>query len=153
MERSSISKSPCLRIPETAKQRHNRLMPHQPTLGANAKASGATSCPPNLPESSAQNPFKNPPQPHPGARRKRKISRHRRNDVSRQHTVPGGVSGSVTSFRMSHEIVPVCPAGMSHHIVPVGTSANRIAPETRKAMSRGIVPHLVRNGPERDARR
>ena len=31
------------------------------------------------------------------------------------------LSGSVTSFRMSHEIVPVHPAQMSHHIVPVDT--------------------------------
>ena len=66
-----------------------------------------------------------------------------------------GVSGSMTSFRMSHEIVPVHPAGMSHHIVPVGTSAAGIAPETRKTMSRDIVPRLVPIGPEwqRKARR
>ena len=82
----------------------------------------------------------NSSSPHPGAHQKLKISRHRRNDVSRQHIVPGGVSGSVTSFRMSHEIVPVHPAEMSHHIVPVGTSAAGIAPETRKTVSRDIVP-------------
>ena len=65
------------------------------------------------------------------------------------------VSGSVTSFRMSHEIVPVHPAEMSHHIVPVGTSAAGIAPEARKTMSRDIVPRLVPIGPEwhRKARR
>ena len=28
------------------------------------------------------------------------------------------VSGSMTSFRMSYEIVPVCPAGMSRYIDP-----------------------------------
>lgn len=32
--------------------------------------------------------------------------------------VPQSVSGSMTSFRMSHEIVPVRPARMSHHIDP-----------------------------------
>ena len=32
--------------------------------------------------------------------------------------VPGAVSGSMTSFRMSYEIVPVCPAGMSRYIDP-----------------------------------
>ena len=54
-----------------------------------------------------------------------------RNDVSRLHMVPGAVSGSETSFRMSHEIVPVCPARMSHEIVPVGKhragSASRVS--------------------------
>ena len=58
-----------------------------PHLPSNPEVSGATSCPPNPPESSAQNPFKNPPQPHPGALQKQKISRHRRNDVSRQHNL------------------------------------------------------------------
>ncbi len=57
-----------------------------------------------------------------------------------QQLVRPEVSGSVTSFRMSHEIVPVQPAEMSHHIVPVGTSAAGIAPETRKTVSRDIVP-------------
>ena len=32
---------------------------------------------------------------------------------------PPAVSGSVTSFRMSHEIVPVPRTIMSRHIVPV----------------------------------
>ena len=32
--------------------------------------------------------------------------------------VPPVVSGSMTSFRMSYEIVPVCPAGMSRYIDP-----------------------------------
>ena len=75
--------------------------------------------------------------------------------MSRDNTLCPGVSGSVTSFRMSHEIVPVHPAGMSHHIVPVGTSAAGIAPRRRKTMSRDIVPHLVRIGPghQRNARR
>ena len=32
---------------------------------------------------------------------------------------PSRVSGSETSFRMSHQIVPVQPAQMSYHIDPV----------------------------------
>ena len=65
------------------------------------------------------------------------------------------VSGSVTSFRMSYEIVPVHPAEMSHHIVPVGKQRAESAPRRRKTMSRDIVPHFVRHGPEwqRNARR
>ena len=32
----------------------------------------------------------------------------------------------MTSFRMSHEIVPLCLGGMSHHIVPVGNEGVRM---------------------------
>ena len=44
--------------------------------------------------------------------------------------VPPVVSGSETSFRMSHKIVPVPPAQMSHHIVPVEV------PEAKTAQKR-----------------
>ena len=40
--------------------------------------------------------------------------------------VPGAVSGSMTSFRMSYEIVPVCPAGMSHYIDPAAQFRARV---------------------------
>ena len=63
-----------------------------------------------------------------------------RNDVSRLHSVPGAVSGSETSFRMSHEIVPVQPAPMSHHIDPVENPEAKTAQARRKAMSRDIDP-------------
>ena len=63
-----------------------------------------------------------------------------RNDVSRLHTVPEGVSGSETSFRMSHEIVPVSPAQMSHHIDPAENPEAKAAQTRRKAMSRDIDP-------------
>ena len=54
--------------------------------------------------------------------------------------VPPVVSGSETSFRMSHEIVPVLPAQMSHHIDPVENPEAKTAQTRRKAMSRDIDP-------------
>ena len=54
--------------------------------------------------------------------------------------VPQSVSGSETSFRMSHEIVPVLPAQMSHHIDPVENPEAKTAQTRRKAMSRDIDP-------------
>ena len=41
-------------------------------------------------ESNPHHPSEPHQLPHPGALQKQKIPRHRRNDVSRQHTVPGG---------------------------------------------------------------
>ena len=58
---------------------------------------------------------------------------HRHREVGYEALEPRS-SGSVTSFRMSHEIVPVHPAQMSHHIVPVDTP--RIVPvDTPRARS------------------
>ncbi|WP_210388738.1 hypothetical protein, partial [Corynebacterium sp. HMSC069E04] len=58
------------------------------------------------------------------------------------------VSGSETSFRMSHEIVPVQPAPMSHHIDPVENPEAKTAQTQRKAMSRDIDPPCFKNGEE-----
>ncbi|GAA1173007.1 hypothetical protein GCM10009631_10060 [Corynebacterium glaucum] len=55
-------------------------------------------------------------------------------------SVPPVVSGSMTSFRMSHEIVPVWLGGMSHHIVPVGNPCPETVPRRCELMSRDIVP-------------
>ena len=62
--------------------------------------------------------------------------------------VPGAVSGSETSFRMSYEIVPVQPAPMSHHIDPVENPEAKTAQTLRKAMSRDIDPPCFKNGEE-----
>lgn len=62
--------------------------------------------------------------------------------------VPQSVSGSERSFRMSHEIVPVPPAQMSHHIDPAEKPEAKTAQTWRKAMCRDIDPPCFKNGEE-----
>lgn len=140
---------------KSVRSAHNHRAESKGARNLVCEALGHKSPPTHSPTTRATTTKKITKSPHPGALQKRKLSRHRKNDVSRQQSVPQVMSGSVTSFRMSHEIVPVPAAEMSHHIVPVGTSAAGIAPRRRKTMSRDIVPHLVRIGPghQRNARR